>query len=83
MACRLLGKPALIEQSASGLLTYTRRPVFCHVMKDAVLVFTGFRKKSEVVSNLYGCMSPCLVKEETSYLILYAFKYKEARSLRL
>lgn len=54
---RLLGKPALIEQAASGVLTYTRRPVFCHVMKDAVLVFTGFRKKSEVVSSLNCCVN--------------------------
>uniref|UniRef100_A0A0P4VR06 BRCT domain-containing protein n=2 Tax=Scylla olivacea TaxID=85551 RepID=A0A0P4VR06_SCYOL len=45
---RLLGKPALIELSGNGVLTYTRRPVFCHVMKDAILVFTGFRKKNEV-----------------------------------
>ncbi|CAL4094312.1 unnamed protein product [Meganyctiphanes norvegica] len=45
---RLLGKPALLEQSEDGVLTYSQRPVFCHVMKNIVLVFTGFRKKAEV-----------------------------------
>lgn len=53
---RLLGKPALIELSKDGVLMYNQRPVFCHVMIGVVLVFTGFRKKAEVVSivSLYS-----------------------------
>lgn len=52
---RLLGKPALLELAKDGILIYNQRPVFCHVMIGVVLVFTGFRKKAEVVSII--CLS--------------------------
>ncbi|XP_076033603.1 protein ECT2-like isoform X2 [Oratosquilla oratoria] len=46
--CRILGKPALLELAQIGKLTYASRPVYCHIMKNVTLVFTGFRKRSEL-----------------------------------
>lgn len=88
---RLLGKPALIEQSANGSLTYTRRPVFCHVMKDAVLVFTGFRKKSEVsrllkLVHYMGGSVKNEIKDNVTHLLAYSStgeKYQYANTFNI
>ncbi|XP_042228864.1 protein ECT2-like isoform X2 [Homarus americanus] len=76
---RLLGKPALIKYSESGIpvLTYTRRPVFCHVMKDLNLVFTGFRKKTEVsrllkLVHYMGGSVKNEIKENVTHLLAYS-----------
>ncbi|XP_071524392.1 protein ECT2-like [Panulirus ornatus] len=74
---RLLGKPALLEYSESGILTYTRRPVFCQVMKDVILVFTGFRKKAEVsrllkLVHYMGGSVKNEIKENVTHLLAYS-----------
>nr|XP_045600854.1 protein ECT2-like isoform X3 [Procambarus clarkii] len=74
---RLLGKPALLKYSESGMLTYTRRPVFCHVMKDIIIVFTGFRKKSEVsrllkLVHYMGGSVKNEIKENVTHLLAYS-----------
>ncbi|KAK4293207.1 hypothetical protein Pmani_034076 [Petrolisthes manimaculis] len=74
---RLLGKPALLEYSQCGILTYNRRPVFCQVMKNAVLVFTGFRKKSEVsrllkLVHYMGGSVKNEIKDTVTHLLAYS-----------
>ncbi|XP_064092134.1 protein ECT2-like [Macrobrachium nipponense] len=74
---RILGKPALIELAADGLLSYNQRPVFCHVMKNVVLVFTGFRKKAEVsrLLKLVHYMGGSIkneIRESVTHLLAYA-----------
>ncbi|KAG0717993.1 Protein ECT2 [Chionoecetes opilio] len=88
---RLLGKPALIEQSVNGVLVYTRRPVFCHVIKDSVLVFTGFRKKNEVsrllkLVHYMGGSVKNEIKENVTHLLAYSAtgeKYQYANTFNI
>ena len=48
----LLGQPALLSMAATEppRLVHHSRPVYCHLMRTNVIVFTGFRRKQEVVS---------------------------------
>lgn len=74
---RLLGKPALLKYSETGVLMYTRRPVFCHVMKDIIIVFTGFRKKTEVsrllkLVHYMGGSVKNEIKDNVTHLLAYA-----------
>ena len=47
------GKPALLSMAGSSppRLVHHSRPVFCHLMHNNIIVFTGFRKKKVIVSN--------------------------------
>ncbi|KAK7066443.1 Protein T2, partial [Halocaridina rubra] len=74
---RLLGKPALLELAANGILVYNQRPVFCHVMKNVVLVFTGFRKKTEVsrllkLVHYMGGSVKNEIKDSVTHLLAYS-----------
>ena len=49
---KILGRPALLSMAATEppKLVHHNRPVYCHLMRANIMVFTGFRKKYEVVS---------------------------------
>ncbi|XP_047735448.1 protein ECT2 [Hyalella azteca] len=54
---RILGKPALLDMAITqdgvtpSLVLHTR-PVYCHVMRSCIVVFTGFKRKNDVARLL-------------------------------
>ena len=50
---QVLGKPALLDMANGDtpVLVHHNRPVYCHVMRHCFCVFTGFRKKQDLVSK--------------------------------
>ncbi|RXG60096.1 Protein ECT2 [Armadillidium vulgare] len=75
---RIFGKPAFVEMSLEGVLSYRNKPVYCLTMRNCVVVFTGFRKRSEIskllklVHYMGGSIKNEINEKKVTHLIAYS-----------